>query len=314
MDGWLGNMQELVTFYGIKIAAALVILVVGRWIAKAVSRLTERLLNNRKVDRTIVSFVEHLTYIALMTFVVLAALAQLGIQTTSFIADIGAAGLAIGLALQGSLANFAAGFLLIIFKPFKAGDYIEGAGVAGTVEGIQVFTTVLRTADNKTIIVPNAKIMGDNITNYSAKETRRVDLLFGVSYSDDIDKVRRILQNIVDSDPLLVRLLVDPTDERLLVDLAEGRPVAITAADVRTLRSMQLKGTSRGPDAPRGDDVARMHRYADEFYVDIVETDGTPRHVLDRLTPNGIVPFVVEVVDGFDQTPGPAAGRALEAS
>lgn len=207
MDGWLGNMQELVTFYGIKIAAALVILVVGRWIAKAVSRLTERLLNNRKVDRTIVSFVEHLTYIALMTFVVLAALAQLGIQTTSFIAVIGAAGLAIGLALQGSLANFAAGFLLIIFKPFKAGDYIEGAGVAGTVEGIQVFTTVLRTADNKTIIVPNAKIMGDNITNYSAKETRRVDLLFGVSYGDDIDKVRRILQDIVVNDP---RILKDP--------------------------------------------------------------------------------------------------------
>ncbi len=207
MDGWLGNMQELVTFYGIKIAAALVILVVGRWIAKAVSRLTERLLNNRKVDRTIVSFVEHLTYIALMTFVVLAALAQLGIQTTSFIAVIGAAGLAIGLALQGSLANFAAGFLLIIFKPFKAGDYIEGAGVAGTVEGIQVFTTVLRTADNKTIIVPNAKIMGDNIVNYSAHETRRADMPFRVSYQDDIDQVRRILRNIVDNDH---RILKDP--------------------------------------------------------------------------------------------------------
>jgi len=220
-----------VTFYGIKIAAALVILVVGRWIAKAVSRLTERLLNNRKVDRTIVSFVEHLTYIALMTFVVLAALAQLGIQTTSFIAVIGAAGLAIGLALQGSLANFAAGFLLIIFKPFKAGDYIEGAGVAGTVEGIQVFTTVLRTADNKTIIVPNAKIMGDNITNYSAKETRRVDLLFGVSYSDDIDKVRRILQNIVDSDP---RILKDPESMIIVKELAESRVNLEVRAWVKT--------------------------------------------------------------------------------
>lgn len=231
MDGWLGNMQELVTFYGIKIAAALVILVVGRWIAKAVSRLTERLLNNRKVDRTIVSFVEHLTYIALMTFVVLAALAQLGIQTTSFIAVIGAAGLAIGLALQGSLANFAAGFLLIIFKPFKVGDYIERAGVAGTVEGIQVFTTVLRTADNKTIIVPNAKIMGDNITNYSAKETRRVDLLFGVSYSDDIDKVRRILQNIVDSDP---RILKDPESMIIVKELAESRVNLEVRAWVKT--------------------------------------------------------------------------------
>ncbi|NLW68243.1 MAG: mechanosensitive ion channel, partial [Bacteriovoracaceae bacterium] len=166
-----------------------------------------------------------------MTFVVLAALAQLGIQTTSFIAVIGAAGLAIGLALQGSLANFAAGFLLIIFKPFKAGDYIEGAGVAGTVEGIQVFTTVLRTADNKTIIVPNAKIMGDNITNYSAKETRRVDLLFGVSYSDDIDKVRRILQNIVDSDP---RILKDPESMIIVKELAESRVNLEVRAWVKT--------------------------------------------------------------------------------
>jgi small conductance mechanosensitive channel len=219
MDGWLGNMQELVTFYGIKIAAALVILVVGRWIAKAVSRLTERLLNNRKVDRTIVSFVEHLTYIALMTFVVLAALAQLGIQTTSFIAVIGAAGLAIGLALQGSLANFAAGFLMIIFKPFKAGDYIEGAGVAGTVDKIQIFTTTLKTPDNKLVIIPNSKIMSDNIVNYSAHETRRVDMPFRVSYQDDIDKVRKILRNIVDNDH---RILKDPAAMIIVKTLDEN--------------------------------------------------------------------------------------------
>jgi len=212
-------MQELVTFYGIKIAAALVILVVGRWIAKAVSRLTERLLNNRKVDRTIVSFVEHLTYIALMTFVVLAALAQLGIQTTSFIAVIGAAGLAIGLALQGSLANFAAGFLMIIFKPFKAGDYIEGAGVAGTVDKIQIFTTTLKTPDNKLVIIPNSKIMSDNIVNYSAHETRRVDMPFRVSYQDDIDKVRKILRNIVDNDH---RILKDPAAMIIVKTLDEN--------------------------------------------------------------------------------------------
>lgn len=120
--------------------------------------------------------------------------------------------------------------------------------------------------------------------------------------------------DVVATDPIVVRLLVDPTDERLLADLGAGRPVAITAADVRTLRSVQLKGTSRGPDAPRDDDVARMRRYADAFYVDIVETDGTPRHVLDRLTPDEVVPFMVEVAESFDQTPGPAAGRALEAS
>jgi len=212
-------MQELVTFYGIKIAAALVILVVGRWIAKAVSRLTERLLNNRKVDPTIVSFVEHVTYVALMVFIVLAALAQLGIQTTSFIAVIGAAGLAIGLALQGSLANFAAGFLMIIFKPFKAGDYIEGAGVAGTVDKIQIFTTTLKTPDNKLVIIPNSKIMSDNIVNYSAHETRRVDMPFRVSYQDDIDKVRKILRNIVDNDH---RILKDPAAMIIVKTLDEN--------------------------------------------------------------------------------------------
>ena len=168
MEGWWVQAQELLAFYGLKIVAALIILVLGRWFSKALTRLVQRLLNNGKVDPTIVSFVGHLTYIGLMVFVVLAALAQLGIQTTSFIAVIGAAGLAIGLALQGSLSNFAAGFLMIIFRPFKVGDYIEGAGVAGTVEEIQVFTTVLRTPDNKVIIIPNAKIMGDNIINYSA--------------------------------------------------------------------------------------------------------------------------------------------------
>jgi small conductance mechanosensitive channel len=141
-----------------------------------------------------------LVYIALLTFVVIAALDQLGIQTTSFIAVIGAAGLAIGLALQGSLANFAAGFLMIIFRPFKAGDYIDGGGASGIVEKIEVFTTTLKTVDNKVVIIPNAKMMGDNIVNYSAKETRRLDLDFGVSYRDDIDKVRKCIQDVINDD------------------------------------------------------------------------------------------------------------------
>lgn len=207
MEGLVMKLQELAAFYGIKIIAAAVILVVGRWAAKGITKITQRFLNKGKVDPTIVSFVEHVTYVALMVFIVLAALAQLGIQTTSFIAVIGAAGLAIGLALQGSLANFAAGFLMIIFKPFKAGDYIEGAGVAGTVDKIQIFTTTLKTPDNKLVIIPNSKIMSDNIVNYSAHETRRVDMPFRVSYQDDIDKVRKILRNIVDNDH---RILKDP--------------------------------------------------------------------------------------------------------
>ncbi|HPE46720.1 MAG TPA: mechanosensitive ion channel, partial [Deltaproteobacteria bacterium] len=176
----------------------------------------------RKVDPTIVSFVEHLVYIALLTFVVIAALAQLGIQTTSFIAVIGAAGLAIGLALQGSLANFAAGFLMIIFKPFKAGDYIDGGGASGIVEKIEVFTTTLNTLDNKVVIIPNAKMMGDNITNYSAKELRRVDLDFGVSYGEDIDKVRKCIQDVISAD---ARILKDPAPAILVKELANSSVV-----------------------------------------------------------------------------------------
>jgi small conductance mechanosensitive channel len=213
------KVQEWIAFYGIKIIAALVILIVGHWIAKGVERLTGRILTGKKVDQTIVSFVGHLLYIALITFVVIAALAQLGIQTTSFIAVIGAAGLAIGLALQGSLANFAAGFLMIIFKPFKAGDYIEGGGASGIVEKIEVFTTTLKTLDNKVVIIPNAKMMGDNIINYSTKETRRLDLDFGVSYDDDIDKVRTCIQDVINSDE---RTLKDPGALILVKELASS--------------------------------------------------------------------------------------------
>ena len=218
-DLWT-KVQEWVAFYGFKVIAAVVIFIVGRWIAGWVKGLTARIFARRNVDPTIVSFVGHLTYIALLTFVVIAALAQLGIQTTSFIAVIGAAGLAIGLALQGSLANFAAGFLMIIFKPFKAGDYIEGGGAAGIVEKIEVFTTTLTTVDNRGVIIPNSKIMGDNITNFSTKETRRVDLDFGVSYSDDIDKVRKCIQDVINKD---ARILKDPDTEILVKELADSR-------------------------------------------------------------------------------------------
>jgi small conductance mechanosensitive channel len=213
------KLQEFVTFYGIKVVAAIVIFIVGRWVARAVRNFVKRLMERGNVDETLVSFVGNLTYILLLVFVVVAALNQLGIQTTSFIAIIGAAGLAIGLALQGSLANFAAGVLLIIFRPFKAGDYIEGAGVAGTVEEIQIFTSQLKTPDNKTIIIPNAKLTGDNIVNYSAKDTRRVDMVFGVGYSDDLQKVRQILEDILAKDD---RILQDPAPTIGVVELADN--------------------------------------------------------------------------------------------
>jgi small conductance mechanosensitive channel len=209
----------LLTAYGLKIVAALVILVAGQWAVKFIRNLIKKLMAKRQVDPTITEFVGHLSYYALLTFVVLAALSQLGIQTTSFIAVIGAAGLAVGLALQGSLSNFAAGFLLIIFRPFKVGDFIEVAGTAGTVEAIQIFTTQLLTPDNKTIIVPNASLTAGNIVNWSSRGTRRVDMTFGIGYGDDIDKARRIIAEVLEKD---ARVLKDPTPTIAVSALAES--------------------------------------------------------------------------------------------
>jgi small conductance mechanosensitive channel len=149
---------ELGTQFGVKILAALAVFIIGRWVVKYLRNLIHRVMEKRDVDPTLVKFVANMAYVALLTFVIIAALGMLGIQTTSFIAVLGAAGLAIGLALQGSLSNFAAGVLMIIFRPFKVGDFIEGAGVVGVVEEIQIFTTQLTTPDNKTIIIPNAKL------------------------------------------------------------------------------------------------------------------------------------------------------------
>ncbi len=210
---------ELLAFYGVRILTAVIILVIGRWIARAFGRLVQRLMDKRNVDPTLTGFAGSLTYYALFTFVVLAALSRLGIQTTSFIAVIGAAGLAVGLALQGSLANFAAGFMLIFFRPFRVGDYIEGAGVAGTVENIQIFTTQLKTPDNKVIIIPNAKLTDDNIVNWSATGTRRVDMVFGIGYEDDIDKAKSIMQEILAADE---RILNNPPPQIALSELADS--------------------------------------------------------------------------------------------
>jgi len=219
VENIVGKLSEWFAFYGLKVVAAVLILMVGRWAAGTVKKVVNKIMTKRNLDPIIKSFVGHLVYIALIAFVILAALGQLGIQTTSFIAVIGAAGLAIGLALQGSLANFAAGFLMILFRPFKAGDFIEGAGVAGTVEEIQVFNTLLKTPDNKRIIVPNAKLTGDNIINYSSKETRRVDFVFGVGYDDDLQNVKRVLSELVGADQ---RILTDPAPTIGVMELADS--------------------------------------------------------------------------------------------
>jgi len=219
MEETIQKIYDLVMLYGIKVIAALAIFIVGRWVAKGFRKVAERLMEKRNVDPTITGFVGNLTYIALLVFVIIAALGQLGIQTTSFIAILGAAGLAIGLALQGSLANFAAGFLMLIFRPFKVGDYVEAAGVAGTVEVIQIFTTTLKTPDNKTVIIPNASVTGDNIVNWTVKGTRRVDMVFGIGYDDGIDKAKQIITDVLAKDE---RILNDPPTQIAVSELADS--------------------------------------------------------------------------------------------
>jgi small conductance mechanosensitive channel len=201
----LPKIYVWISAFGVKLLAAIAILIVGRIIVKTIKKLILKVLKKRNVDNTISSFVSSLTYSVLWIFVILAALAQVGIQTTSFMAIIGAAGLAIGLALQGSLSNFAAGFLIILFRPFKVGDYVEAGGVSGIISNISIFTTELNSVDNKKIVVPNAQIMNGTITNYSAEETRRVDLVFGVGYESDMKKVKDILMGIIEKHELILK-------------------------------------------------------------------------------------------------------------
>tara|TARA_R110002096_G_scaffold172484_11_gene346262 strand:+ start:45326 stop:46117 length:792 start_codon:yes stop_codon:yes gene_type:complete len=209
------TLTALIT--NIVIAAA--ILFGGIWLAKQIKKYVVLMMERRNVDALLASFSSNIVYVALVAFVVIAALSQLGIQTTSFVAIIGAAGLAIGLALQGSLANFASGVMIIAFRPFKVGDFIEAGGVSGIVEGIQIFSTQMRTGDNKAIIIPNSGITGSNITNYSAKDTRRVDMVFGIGYDDDIKKAKDILMELITDDE---RILKDPAPLVAVSELADS--------------------------------------------------------------------------------------------
>ena len=213
------QMQTTGVSFLIDAAIALVIFFVGRIIAKLISNGMRKVMRAQEVDKILESFVGNLTYWALLAFVIIAAISQVGIQTTSLIAVMGAAGLAIGLALQGSLANFAAGVLIVMFRPYRVGDFVEAAGIAGVVVQVQILTTVLKTGDNKQIVVPNGQIMGSIITNYSANDTRRVDMVVGVSYDDDIDKVRSTIKDIIDADD---RILKDPECLIAVAELADS--------------------------------------------------------------------------------------------
>lgn len=218
-DEAIETVQTTGVEFGINLVTALAIFYFGKLIVSLAMRGLHRVLRAQEIDKTLETFVCNLARVALMMVVVVAAIGALGIQTTSFIAIIGAAGLAIGLALQGSLSNFASGVLIVLFRPYKVGDFIEAAGISGTVIEVQILTTVFKTGDNKQVIVPNGQVMDSVITNYSANETRRVDMVIGVSYDDDLDKVRATLTKLLDAEE---RILKDPAYTIAVAALADS--------------------------------------------------------------------------------------------
>lgn len=205
--------------YGLKIIGAIVIFLAGSWLIRLMMRLLTGAMDRAGVEKTLSGFLRSLVQAVLQVILCLVILGNLGVQTTSFVAIIGAAGLAIGLALQGSLSNFGSGTLLILLKPFKAGDYIEAAGTAGTVKEVNIFTTSITTPDNKLVIIPNSSLTGSNITNYSATGTRRVEWIFGISYDDDIRLAKEIIANTLSAE---TRGLKDPAPMVAVKELGES--------------------------------------------------------------------------------------------
>lgn len=219
---WAGLIETVKTIgisFGGKLIVALLIFFLGRVVARLVTKTIRKVMVAQEVDKILETFVCNLAYWLVMIFVIIAAINQVGIQTTSLIAIMGAAGLAVGLALQGSLSNFAAGVLIVLFRPYRVGDFVEVAGISGAVVQVQILTTVLKTGDNKQIVVPNAQIMDSIITNYSANDQRRVDMLIGVGYDDDLDKVRKTIKELVDADE---RILQEPECLIAVSELADS--------------------------------------------------------------------------------------------
>ena len=209
----------LVSVHGLNILIALLIFVVGRIVSKKLAELTRKLMAKAKVEETLCSFLRNIIYYALLAAVIIAALGQAGVNVTSFLAVLGAAGLAVGLALKDSLSNFAAGVMLILLGFFKKGDFITAAGESGKVTTINIFNTVLTTPDNKMIIVPNSSILSGTIVNVTANDTRRVDLVMGIGYDDDLLKAKKLLEKIVKEDP---RVLAEPAPQIEVSELADS--------------------------------------------------------------------------------------------
>lgn len=241
----------LVMGWGLKLLAALLIYVIGRWAAKALTRWVGRAIIQANVDATLSRFLSSIVYMVLIVFVVLTALSALGVNTTNFLAILGVAGLAVGLALKDSLSNFAAGVMLVFFRPFKMGDYIEAAGISGTVVSIKIFDTILRTSDNRVITVPNALIYADTITNFSAEDKRRIDLVIGIGYDDDIARAKALIQGVLGQDD---RILDEPPPVMLVVELGESSvDIAVrswvNSGDYSQVRSDLLEHIKRALEA-----------------------------------------------------------------
>ncbi len=205
--------------WAVNFVLALVIFIVGRWIARAVTNAVGRLMKKGGIDESLVDFLSNLIFAALLVVVIIAALGQLGVDTTSVMAIFATAGLAVGLALKDSLGNLASGVMLVLFKPFKLGDFIEAGGVTGVVESIRIFSTLLKTADNREITVPNGQIYGGTIVNFSARDTRRIDLIFGIGYDDDIRQAKQLIEEVMAADE---RILKDPAAVVMVAELADS--------------------------------------------------------------------------------------------
>jgi len=219
MENALNSIYDFVVTYGIKIVGAILILIIGRIVAGLCRKGVKKALGKSNTDVALISFFGNLVYVAVVVFAVVAALAKFGIQTASFIAILGAGAFAVGFALQGSLSNFAAGVMLLTFRPFKIGDFVDAGGTAGTVKDIQLFTTILATPDNVKIIVPNGAVFGSTIKNFAGYDTRRVDLVIGIGYDSSIQKAKEIMEDLIKKDE---RTLDDPAHQIAVAELADS--------------------------------------------------------------------------------------------
>ncbi len=219
LEYYLNQSMDFLAYYIPKVFLALVTLIIGFWVIKYITRLAEKALDKNNIDVSLRGFLSGLISMLLKVMLVVSVISMVGIETTSFVAVLAAAGFAIGLALQGSLGNFAGGVLLLIFKPFKAGDFIEAQGYSGTVNSIQIFNTVLKTPDNKTIIIPNGAMSSGPVVNYSTEELRRVDFVFGIGYSDDVSLAKQTLNDLIAADE---RILKEPVHQVVVSELADS--------------------------------------------------------------------------------------------